>query len=604
MLPQVRGDMRRSQLIVPFGVGAIVNLRDESVMACSIDLWDQALRQPANTIHDRRLEERLHVDSFVMPPSESEAPAGIPFVRFPRWLFCPRCRRFRPVKQWRQDWLAGRTSSWDVPRCTCTPHGVKLVPSRFVVICPRGHIDDFPWVKWVHHNAKVCAKPDIRLRTGAATAGLGGIRVECATCRAATSMAGTFETDFFRERFPMRCTGNKPWARSSESCEAYPRTVQRGGSNVYFPQVISSIHIPPYSDRISLRVQRSPEWQILRSRRVDEHAATQLIEGLAQAIGCTTSDVRRHIALLSEGAPREVDRIAYRHQEFQAFDITPGQEPEPSPDFEIQVRPGTEYGLHGIRKVILVTRLREIRALVAFSRLAPLDRDELGLDENERPGGMDVRPVPVSDDETTDWLPAVEVRGEGIFVALDDDGLEEWASRDAVRTRLARVNQRLRERCLSRGLAIRQVNAQFILLHTLAHLLIRRFSFECGYASAALRERIYCSETSDRPPMNGILIYTAAGDASGTLGGLVRQGLPDVLPDIFAGALDDARWCSSDPLCIESSGQGRDGLNLGACHACALLPETSCEEFNVLLDRGLVIGTPGNAALGFFGHLR
>jgi len=601
---QIRGDMRRSQLIVPFGVGAIVNLPGESVMACSTDLWHDNLRQPGNTIHDRRLEERLHVRSFVMPPSETEAPTGIPFVRFPEWLFCPRCRRFRPVAEWRKDWEAARTHGWSVPRCTCSKYDIKLVPARFVIACSQGHIDDFPWSEWVHHDEGVCSNPEIYLSTGAATAGLGGIRVECRTCGSAKTMSGTFEREFFRERFPRRCTGRKPWARTSEACDALPRTVQRGGSNVYFPQVVSSMHIPPYSDEISLAIQRRPEWQMLREGGVDESMRQNLLESLASKLALPLADVERHVGLLLGSSTEDVDRIMYRYQEFQAFNVVSGEEPGASEDFEIQVVDGPEYSMRGISRVVLAKRLREVRALVAFSRLAPLDRNELGLGRSEDvEENMEVRAMPVTEEENPDWLPAVEVRGEGVFLAFDDEVLAEWASSPAVARRVALINANLRSRCERRGIDVRQVNPQFVLIHTVAHLLIRRFSFECGYASAALRERVYCNEDPDRPVMNGVLIYTAAGDASGTLGGLVRQGRPDVLPTVLAGALADARWCSSDPVCIESRGQGTDSLNLGACHACALLPETSCEEFNVLLDRGLVVGTPENAALGFFADL-
>ena len=140
-----------------------------------------------------------------------------------------------------------------------------------------------------------------------------------------------------------------------------------------------------------------------------------------------------------------------------------------------------------------------------------------------------------------------------------------------------------------------------MLLHTIAHLLIRELSFECGYTVASLRERIYCSTEEDGYVMAGILIYTASGDSEGTLGGLVRQGYPDTLPSIFRKAIRKGQLCSNDPVCISSKGQGRDALNLAACHACVLLPETSCEEYNVL-DRGIVVGTFENEEIGFYSN--
>jgi len=140
-----------------------------------------------------------------------------------------------------------------------------------------------------------------------------------------------------------------------------------------------------------------------------------------------------------------------------------------------------------------------------------------------------------------------------------------------------------------------------VMLHTLAHLLINELVFACGYSSASLRERLYVSDGSGRE-MAGLLIYTAAGDSEGTMGGLVRMARPQNLRSVLASALNDARWCSTDPVCMDigERGQGPDSCNLAACHGCALLPETSCEEFNRFLDRGLVVGTFSDPSLGYF----
>jgi hypothetical protein len=153
------------------------------------------------------------------------------------------------------------------------------------------------------------------------------------------------------------------------------------------------------------------------------------------------------------------------------------------------------------------------------------------------------------------------------------------------------------------GIHSEDLKAEFVLIHTFAHLMINQLSYECGYGSSALRERIYCEIGDKSHTMHGVLLYTAAGDSEGTLGGLVAQGKPNKLDDIVNSAIENARWCSSDPICIDSLGQGTDSCNLAACHNCALLPETSCELGNRILDRGLVIGTPDNPELGFFNYI-
>lgn len=146
-------------------------------------------------------------------------------------------------------------------------------------------------------------------------------------------------------------------------------------------------------------------------------------------------------------------------------------------------------------------------------------------------------------------------------------------------------------------------SARYVLLHTLSHLLIRQLSLECGYSGASIKERIYSTYPGSDVKMAGILLYTSSSDSDGSLGGLVRKGRPESFEVIFRNMLQEASWCSSDPICIESHAQGYDSLNYAACHACSLLPETSCEMRNCLLDRAAVVGTIKDRERGFFGPL-
>jgi hypothetical protein len=198
------------------------------------------------------------------------------------------------------------------------------------------------------------------------------------------------------------------------------------------------------------------------------------------------------------------------------------------------------------------------------------------------------------------WYPGYEVRGEGIFLNFNDKEIEKWIGQnEKVVHRAMKLHQHYSITLMGKHTP-RKITTKFIFLHTMAHLLIRQLSFECGYTTASLRERIYCDTGEEDIKMNGIFIYTASGDSEGTLGGLVRQGYPDCLQKILKKSLLGAQLCSNDPVCIESAGQGREALNLAACHSCLLLPETSCEEFNVFLDRGLVVGTLKDKTLGFY----
>jgi len=236
-----------------------------------------------------------------------------------------------------------------------------------------------------------------------------------------------------------------------------------------------------------------------------------------------------------------------------------------------------------VMSVSLITRMREVRAVRGFHR--------------QFPGALD-RLVSVAEREQTDWLPACEVFGEGMFLRFNPTHLARWKAALSAREqqRFGRMERSIQERRIS---FLPSPTPEFVAMHGFAHALIRQLTFDCGYAASSLRERIYSDV--DRTQL-GILIYTADGDSEGTLGGLVRQGTPSRLLSTVARALQSCSWCSSDPLCYESENQGLGGFNRAACHSCLLVSETSCECANTLLDRRLLLGrSPG--APGLFDDL-
>jgi hypothetical protein len=277
----------------------------------------------------------------------------------------------------------------------------------------------------------------------------------------------------------------------------------------------------------------------------------------------------------------------YRFDEFNAF-IGPRPPTEERQDFDIEAVQAVQYGAQFaalFERVVLVKRLRETRVLTGFSRLVPAEA--LGGEC----AALSIRPK--------QWLPGFSVRGEGIFLQFSRGAIEAWKAGSAgIAKRTQIIQDRLRQMSLQRGIRTRTIAPETILVHTVSHLLIRQLAFECGYDSASIRERLYVSG-SQSTQMSGLLLYTASGDSEGTLGGMVRLGEPGRLDHTLRAAMRNASICSSDPLCMESEGQGLYSLNLSACHACSLLPETSCEEGNLLLDRALAIGTPADAKLGY-----
>ena len=250
--------------------------------------------------------------------------------------------------------------------------------------------------------------------------------------------------------------------------------------------------------------------------------------------------------------------------------------------------------------VALIDSLRETRVLRGFDRLQSPSSSEMDYSKLlwKKP------PHPESGQR---WLPATVVFGEGIFLRFDQKRITEWEQSQAREheDRLCGLNRSLRAMRERRGQGEGAlVTARQLMIHTFSHLLINQLVFSSGYGSASLRERLYVeSPAGEDGGMAGLLIYTAAGDSEGSMGGLVRQGEPGLMEHVMLKAIESAMWCASDPICIQSHGQGPDACNLAACHSCALLPETSCEQMNRFLDRGTVIGTLEKPDTGFFSDL-
>ena len=601
--------IRKSQLVSTFGVGAIMEFPSDTLMHAGLDAWTIGDEQE---IIDDRLAKRLGVKTFFEPiqAPEKSIPGGtIPFVRFPLWHVCPRCRTMHKIN-W-NDRTLHKCNAKVNPRSggqSCESlseyRRPRLTAVRFVVACEAGHVDDFPWVEWAHtpRGEKLmretgCNNPVLRL-SATGRSGLMGLTVECLSCEdSKRTMMGAGAPEVLQD---FGCTGNRPWlgCDAAKECTstAPPRVLQRGATNFYFSLVVSSILIPPHSTSIRRIIARKKYWDYLTSGVGEDGCADpnrlgHFSEMHNLPLDELTGAVNDRLGLISRSAQDQTEE-EFRLAEYKAFlsGRSKGQnddlnlDPQQTTDYDQDIQPYFD-------NIVLVEKLTETRALTGFSRLNPPGS-----------GGSGQQNVAALSKKQLNWFPAVRAFGEGIFITLNQKLLDEWASREHVKRRHKQVQKRLNEVNLSRNRDLREVSPAFLLLHTMAHLLIRRLSFDCGYGSSSLRERLYCVQNGNRK-MSGILIYTAASDAEGTLGGLVLQGKQGHFEQILRNALVDAANCSSDPLCTESSGQGSDTLNLAACHACALIPETSCEEGNRLLDRLMVIGEHEDESVGFFGSL-
>ncbi|MFJ6697947.1 DrmB family protein [Streptomyces sp. NPDC091272] len=582
-----RGSVRRAQMITTYGVGSMIAVDSESFIVAGIDSWNV---DRAPVIHERRLARVLGVKYFRLPPASDDTGGdGVRVRRFPLWHSCPNCAALQHVRKFNSPPL----------RNECGDCLEELVPSRFVVACAHGHIDDFPYWKWAHRKnrqedtAGHCGG-EMRLRTSGKTASLRSVLISCTCGIPEVSMEGAFRRATLSE-LKVRCEGRRPWLKNAtaDPCAETPRTLQRGSSAAWQPIVRSVLAIPPWSNERA-------NWL---ARHLDDDVRAYDRAGLQIFVNTMNKNLPGHFQPFSveqveqlilaesheepepgEASPKDHAYLALRKQEY-------GRLGEGANDQQFVCEPPTADSAPlralGLDRPMLVKRLREVRALKSFSRV---DSPDSNTDVHE--AALSLEPM--------DWLPAMEVQGEGVFLRLDECLVDEWARNTAVAARVERMRKNhqrlLKERAQDpENVPTSPATPRMVLLHTFAHALINEWSLDGGYPAASLRERLYSDDM-----MAGLLIYTATSDSAGSLGGVVAQGDPKRLEAAVRSALKRAEWCSADPLCVESEASGAGSINLAACHACVLLPETSCENNNGLLDRALLIGTPEDPSTGFF----
>ncbi len=579
------GSMRMSQIITTFGPGSIVNLRDVAVMLTGIDDWKKSEK---TEIHEPSLERLLHVKKFHRP---SVSPDGkdmdISATRFPEMYFCPECHR---LQSWRKFKHNARNQAVKCPSC-----GVKALPSRFLVTCVNGHIEDFPYSWWVHGDEE-CEYPNMRLEYSSSANGLEGIWVSCAHCHKKRNMSGCMSPEALKG---YGCKGKRPWLPHTEpnKCHARPRTIQRGASNVYFPEVVSALTLPDPEGGVRERLQKDKNSKLLT--KFGESVLDVIFEEDLDEGRITLEEIKR-IWLRSEAEKVDAEADLYTEADLREAEygvLCRGTAEDAQ--YNAEQMPVPEGFQEHLSQVVLLKRLREVSALRGFHRLyAELPRDKQDAENKadyRLQGWYGDRILPVSRSRRLGWLPAIELLGEGVFIRLNEDRLASWEAQAS--QHYAEMGKRATQSPMGQGL----FSPRYVLLHTLSHMLIRRLALECGYSGASIRERIYSTQADCSMSMCGILLYTATPDSDGSLGGLVRMGRPENLGPLISAALQEASWCSSDPLCMESTGQGLEALNYAACHACALLPETSCEARNCLLDRCAVVGKLEDRCFGYFG---
>ena len=608
------GELRPSQLIFTFGIGSLVDLPNMSALVMGLDDWDTRY---CKEIEEERLvaavQKRLgaQMNRLYLPPIKLDgmerdptAPAvGVPVVPFPRWLRCSLCDTLATVESGVFKLVQDpyRPDKTEYVHQGCLKSQGNRAPSarsvRFLLACREGHLTDFPWLDFVHKGNVPCRPATLTLREFGASGDASDIVVKCHSCGTERRMADAFDPDAL-----VACSGHHPHLRLLEAgCKEKAKAILLGSSNSWFPSALSALSVPRAVDKLSKLIEEQwaelkdtediDEVRLLRKKLQKFQALIPLFTEFKDEDIWTAIEAKR-----AGGSKGKAPADDLKLPEWLAFS-QPGSAAE-NRDFKLkQVAPPLGFDAL-LEDTVLVERLREVRALLGFTRI------ESNADFAEATVLKDGRLTNLSR-ASPKWLPASEVRGEGIFIRVREEALLAWEAKPAV--------QQLAQEFLASHKAWRTLRKlqppgegfpgiRLVLLHSLSHALMRQIVLDCGYTSASVRERLYSRQPGeDGGPMAGILLYTAAPDSEGTLGGLVELGVPLTLGRHLQQALESMRLCASDPLCSEHRPDtlGR-GIQGACCHACQFAPETSCERGNRYLDRSVLVNTFSARGTAFF----
>lgn len=650
------GSARPTTLLYTYGPGAVIDLPHFTIMPAGLDDWEHIWRRRDSapvTVHAPRLLETVQlmlghqVGELRRFPWQPTRPGrrregddlGVPARVFPQWLRCTGCDLLAPVGRFvdgysnthpfRPDQAVfehrncpGRVRRRSGSRSTGSAGRKQrmrrspCVPARYLLACPIGHLDEFPYDWWVHEGAHCTKAPNPELEMRDTSLRGATAIISCRACGSTRPMAQA-QGEEGRSRLP-RCRGRHPHLGGfdPEGCQAEPRVMLVGASNLWFAATQSIIDMP----RLDPAARERDQVAVLR-RTLGEDRETVgdnldlvrmlLKRGDAEAARLgefPDSELTHLLELLSRPTETEDERLRRREQwdpvdllvpEWNYLQQKPSGERHEDPASGLVVSPRRLGAMpDGIGRVLAVDRLRKVNAVLGFTRIDDFDRiDDTGA-----------RLVPLARGGRPTWVPATEDRGEGIFLQLDEEAVAAWearvlasplwaAHREAHRRN---VERRFSETAKEVNPDERFVPPRYWLVHTLAHALIREMAMSSGYGAASISERIYAwAASGSRPAAAGVLLTTTASDSDGTLGGLVALSEPERLSEVVSAALTGMMRCSSDPVCARRVPQDpEDFLHGAACHCCTMVSETSCERANRFLDRRFVVPLAGEHSVG------
>lgn len=604
------------------GIGSLIETTDNSIIIETFDSWGYAdlnEKLAHYIIKDDRLLQRLknrfpNLKHLVAIPTDRDS--FLHHVQpkasyFPKWFYCtnPKCGRLATYDEWLKRWLAAgkKREFFNPPKCSnkdCKENHLEQI--RFVMTCTNGHIQDLPWEFWNNRlptdrtneednedenknekpkgpqlkREKCCGdKQELVYKISRENTELSGIWIECKCCEKKANLKGVFN-------YEQKCNGKKFWLGQlngkfhEEECTAITSVKLKTSNSVYYANTLSSLYIPELQNPLS------PEIRIDIDNMVESGQFTD--EQIVQLVSIQKKIEKELIQqYLETGDIKYIPDNIYRQTEYNYF-----LEKEQPNNKQIIFRIiDCSEQINGFSKLVKIDKLKRTTVQTSFTRNEPIDIDSILQNQNEYEYTIQRQSISKNSFDTK-TLPALESYGEGILFVLDRKKLEQWEKQQEVIERTEKIKSNAQNAdWKSHQIIAKTLTPRKILIHTLSHLLMRELEYVCGYPVSSLSERLYVSET-----MHGFLISAFDG-TDGYLGGLSNlcNDLEN-LGDIINSAIFRATDCSSDPICIESDGQGVGQLNLAACHSCTLTPETTCELSNLYLDRNLIV----NKEYGYF----
>jgi hypothetical protein len=604
------------------GIGSLIETTDNSIIIETFDSWGYAdlnEKLAHYIIKDDRLLQRLknrfpNLKHLVAIPTDRDSilhhiqPKA---SYFPKWFYCtnPKCGRLATYDEWLKRWLAAgkKREFFNPPKCSnndCNENHLEQI--RFVMTCSNGHIQDLPWELWnnrlptdrtneeenedenknektkgpqLDFSKKCCERQDLVYKISRENTELSGIWIECKSCGKKANLKGIFN-------YEQKCNGKKFWLGQlngkfhEEECTAITSVKLKTSNSVYYANTLSSLYIPELQNPLS------PEIRIDIDNMVEsgQFTAEQIVQLISIQKKIDKELIQQY---LETGDIKYIPDNIYRQTEYDYF-----LEKVQSDNKQIKFRiTDCSALINGFSKLVKIDKLKKTTVQTSFTRNEPIDIDSILQNQNEYEYAVQRQSISKNSFDTK-TLPALESYGEGILFVLDREKLELWEKQQEVVERTEKIKSNARNAdWKSHQITAKTLTPRKILIHTLSHLLMRELEYVCGYPISSLSERLYVSET-----MHGFLISAFDG-TDGYLGGLSNLcNDMENLGDIINSAILRATDCSSDPICIESDGQGVGQLNLAACHSCTLTPETTCELSNLYLDRNLIV----NKEYGYF----